>query len=75
MSNILQLFKFFTGTMRLIPYAETRPEDKLTISLGVATSSADLSEAVDSMDKTDRIFRITCFAGEADAGKNPGRGL
>lgn len=47
------------------PHAGTQPEGKLTISLGVATSSADLSEAQELIDKADHALY-----GAKNAGRN-----
>jgi two-component system, cell cycle response regulator len=50
-------------SVRLFPYAGTQPEGKLTISLGVATSSADLSEARELICKADRALYGAKHAG------------
>ena len=52
-------------SMRPFPHAGTQPEGKLTISLGVATSSADLSEARELIDKADHALY-----GAKNAGRN-----
>lgn len=49
----------------LFPHAGTQPEGKLTISLGVATSSADLSEARELIYKADHALY-----GAKQAGRN-----
>jgi len=52
-------------SVRPFPHAGTQPEGKLTISLGVATSSADLSEARELIDKADHALY-----GAKQAGRN-----
>jgi diguanylate cyclase (GGDEF)-like protein len=52
-------------SVRPFLHAGTQPEGKLTISLGVATSSADLSEAQELIDKADHALY-----GAKNAGRN-----
>ncbi len=52
-------------SVRPFPHAWTQPEGKLTISLGVATSSADLSEAQELIEKADHALY-----GAKNAGRN-----
>lgn len=52
-------------SVRPFPHAGTQPEGKLTISLGVATSSADLSEARELIYKADHALY-----GAKQAGRN-----
>jgi len=50
-------------SVRPFPHAGTQPEGKLTISLGVATSSADLSEARELISKADHALYVAKQAG------------